>query len=58
MTLKKIEDVKRKISKALGRPDASDRIFDNTTHFRVQSEKSKSIGGAAKLLVWTDNLEK
>ena len=23
-----------------------------------QSERSKSIGGAAKLLVWTDNLEK
>ena len=58
MTLKKIEDVKRELRKALGRPDASDRSFDNTTHFKVQSEKSKAIGGAAKILVWTKNIEK
>ena len=58
MTLKKIEYVKREPKKAIVRPDASDRSFDNTTHFKVQSEKSKAIGGAAKLLVWTDNLEK
>ena len=39
MTLKKIEDVKRELRKALVRPDSSDRRFDNTTHFKLQSEK-------------------
>ena len=58
MKLKKIEDVKIEPSKELGQPDASDRSFDNTTHFKLQSEKSKTIGRAAKLLVWTDYLEK
>ena len=58
ITSKKIEDIKREIRKTLGQPNASDRSFDNTTHFKVQSEKSKAIGGAAKLLVWTDDLEK
>ena len=57
MTLEKIEYFKIEIRKALGLPDASDRSFDNTTHFKVQSEKSKSIGGASKLLIWTDDLE-
>ena len=57
MTLKNIEDVNIELRKALGRPYASDRSFDNTTYFKVQLEKSKAIGGAAKLLVWTDNLE-
>ena len=37
---------------------ASDRIFDTNTHFKIQSEISKSIGGEAKLLVCTDDLEK
>ena len=58
MTLKKIEDVKIKLRKALGRPDSSGRSFDNTIHFKVQSEKSKAIGGSKKLLVWNDDLEK
>ena len=57
MTLKNIEYIKRELRKALGRPDASDISFDNTTHFKVQSDESKSIGGAAKLLVWADDLE-
>ena len=38
-TLKKIKDVKRELRKALVRPDASDRSFDNTTHFKAQSDK-------------------
>ena len=58
MTLKNIEDVKREIRKALRQPDATDRNFDNTTHFKVQCEKSKAIGGAAKFLVSTDDIEK
>ena len=58
MTLKNIEDVKREIRKALGRPDAAYRIFDNNKKFRVQLEKTKEIGGAAKVLVWNDYLEK
>ena len=58
MTLKKIEYVNRELRKAPGKPDASDRSFDNTTHFKVQSDKSKASGGAVKLLVWTDDLEK
>ena len=58
MTLKNIGDVKRELRKVLGRPDASDRHFDNTTHFKVQSDKSKAIGVAVKLLVWADDLEK
>ena len=58
MTLKKIEDIKRELRKALVRPDASGRSCDNTTHFKVKSEISKAIGGSAKLLVWTDELER
>ena len=58
MTLKKIEDVKRELGKALGRPGASDGSFDDTKNFQVQSEISKAIGGAEKLLVWTDDQEK
>ena len=37
MTLNQIEYVKRELRKALGGPDASDIIFDNNTHFKVQS---------------------
>ena len=29
-----------------------------TLHFKVQSENSKAIGGAADLLVWNDNIER
>ena len=58
MTLNNIEDVKRELRKALGRTHPSYRRFDNTTHFKEQSEKSKAIGRASKLLIWTDNLEK
>ena len=58
MTLKKTEYIEIELSKALGRPDASDRSFDDTTHFNIQSDISKAICGAAKLLVWTDDLEK
>ena len=58
ITLKNIEDFNREPRKALGRPDASDIICDNNTHFKVKLEISKGIGGAAKLLVWTDELEK
>ena len=50
MTLKNIEEVKRELRKALGLPDASDGSFDNTTYFKVQSYKSKAIGGLVKLL--------
>ena len=57
MTWKNIKDVKIVLRKALGQPDAYYRSFDNTTHFKVQSEKSKAIGGAAKLLVCTDDIE-
>ena len=53
-----IEDVKRELRKALGQPDDSERSFDNTIHFKVKLEKSKVIGGAAKLLVCTDDLER
>ena len=58
MTLKKIEDFKRKLIKAIGRPVASARIYDNNTHFKLKSERSKAIGVAAKLLVWANDLEK
>ena len=58
MTLNNIEYVKIELRKALVQTDASDRSFDNTTHFKVQSEISKSIGGAAKLLVLNEDLEK
>ena len=55
MAMKKIEDVKRELRKALGL-DPLDKTFDKTK-FKVQSDKSKSIGGAAKLIGWTDVLE-
>ena len=58
MTLNNIEYVKIDLRKALVQTNASDRSFDNTTHFKVQLERSKSIGGAAKLLVLTQYLEK
>ena len=50
LTMKQIEDVKRELRKALGL-DPLDKTFDRTK-FKVQSDKSKSIGGAAKF--WLD----
>ena len=58
MTLKNIEYFKRELRKALGGTNASDRSCGDTTHFKVQLERSKAIGGVAKLLLWTDELEK
>ena len=48
--MKTIEDVKRELRKALGL-DPLDKTFDKTK-FKVQSDKSKTIGGAAKLIDW------
>ena len=55
LAMKMIEDVKRELRKALGL-DLSDKTFDKTK-FKVQSNKSKTIGGAAKLIGWTELLE-
>ena len=51
LAMKTIEDVKRELRKALGL-DPSDKTFDKTK-FKVQSDKSKTIGGAAKLIDWS-----
>ena len=51
LVMKTIEDVKRELRKALGL-DPSDKTFDKTK-FKVQSDKSKTIGGAAKLIDWS-----
>ena len=58
MTLNNIEYVKIELRKALVQTDAYDRIFDNTTHFNIQSERSESIDRAAKLIVLHVDLEK
>ena len=58
ITLKKIEYVKREFRKALGLTGAYDRSCDNNTHFKIHSERSKSIGGASNLIVWTDDIDK
>ena len=50
LAMKTIEDVKRELRKALGL-DPLDKTFDKTK-FKVQSDKSKTIGGAAKLIDW------
>ena len=50
--MKTVEDVKRELRKALGL-DPSDKTFDKTK-FKVQSDKSKMIGGAAKLIDWKE----
>ena len=56
LAMKRIEDVKRELRKALGL-DPSDKTFDKTK-FKVQSDKSKTIGGAAKLIGWTELMER
>ena len=52
-----IEEVKRELRKVLGL-NPLDRSMDSITMFKIQSEKSKAIGGAGKLIAWTDKLEK
>ena len=52
-----IEEVKRELRKVLG-INPLDRSMDSSTMFKVQSEKSKAIGGAGKLISWNDTLEK
>ena len=49
MTLKNIEDVKRELRKALGRPEASDRIFVNNTNFRVKFGEIKGNWQSVKV---------
>ena len=51
-----IEEVKRELRKVLGL-NPLDRSMDSTTMFKIQSEKSKAIGGAGKLIAWNDTLE-
>ena len=58
MISKKIEYFKRELRKELVRPDASKRSCDKNAHFKLQLEGSEAIVGAAKLLVWTDELVK
>ena len=58
MTLNNIVDFKRDLMKALGKPDASEKNYDNNTHFKVHLDRSKAIGRQAKLLIWTDEIEK
>ena len=50
LAMKRIEDVKRELRKALGL-DPLNKSFDKTK-FKVQSDKSKTIGGAEKLIGW------
>ncbi len=57
MQLKKIEEVKSVLREALGL-DAHDRTQDASTKVKIQSDKSKAIGGAGKLISWSDDLEK
>ena len=57
MKFKKIGYVKREFRRTPGRPDAYERICNNNTHLKLQSKRSKTIIGAAKLLVWNDKLE-
>ena len=45
LQLKKIEDVKSELRKVLGL-DPLNRTLDGATVFKIQSEKSKAIGGA------------
>ena len=54
--MKKIEDVKSELRKVLGL-DPLDRTLDGATVFKIPSEKSKAIGGAGKLISWSDDLE-
>ncbi len=56
LAMKRIEDVKRELRTALGQ-DPLDRSLDRTK-FKVQSNKTKSIGGASKLIAWTDVMER
>ena len=55
--LEKIEEVKRELRKVLGL-NPLDRSMDSSTMFKIQSEKSKAIGGAGKLISWSNDLEK
>ena len=53
LQLEKIEEVKRELRKVLGL-NPLDRSMDSSTMFKIQSEKSKVIGGAGKLISWND----
>ena len=57
LQLEKIEEVKRELRKVLGL-DPLDRSMDGSTVFKIQSEKSKAIGGVGKLISWNNDLEK
>ena len=56
LAMEMIEDVKRELRKAL-RLGLSDKTLLDKTKFKVQSVKSKTIGGAAKLIDWKERLE-
>ena len=51
-----IEVVKRELRKVLVL-NPLDRSMDSSTMFKIQSEKSKAIGGAGKMISWIDKLE-
>ena len=52
-----IEEVKRELRKVLGL-NPLDRLMDSSTMFKIQSEKLNAIGGARKLISWSNDLEK
>ena len=51
-----IEEVNWELRKVLGL-NPLDRSMDSSTMFKIQSEKSKAIRGAGKLIAWNDTLE-
>ena len=56
--IKKVMDLKVELRSALGVKDPTDGKEDTNTKFKVQSQLTISIGGAAKLRDWRDNDEK
>ena len=55
--LETIEEVKRELRKVIGL-NHLDRSMDSSTMFEIKSEKLKAIGGAERLISWSNDLEK